>query len=187
VRLRFSAVLGALAVLTGLLFVVRQELAATITLEWTLVLLVAGASGVQAFRFVQNRRSTPLDATETGDPERRYEAPTPGDDADEALRIAQGWSRRGRRSRQTLKQRASEAAAAMLVDTAGCSAEEAAEQIRTGEWTDDPVAAWFLSDRVGLDRGTRLRLVMGSPLSRFRTGFTRAVRAIEEGGGGGQP
>jgi hypothetical protein len=179
VRLRLSAVVGVLAVLSGFLFLVQREFAAALSLEWTLVLLVAVVAGVQALRFVQNRRHSPLQATETPDPERRYEAPTPGDDADEALGIARGWSRRGRRSRTQLRERVGEAAVAAIVDTAGCSREEATERIRRGEWTDDDVAAWFLSDTVELGARERLRLLLGSPLSRFGAAFDRAVRAVE--------
>lgn len=178
-KVRFSGVVGAFAVLTGLLFIVQREFAASISLEWTLVLFVSGVAGVQALRFVQTRRGTSLEATETDDPERRYEAPTPGDDADEALGIAHGWSRQGRRSRRQLKERVGEAAATAIMDAVGCSRAEAIRRIESGEWTDDPVAAWFLSDTVELDRGERLRLLMGSPLTRFGTAFDRTVRAVE--------
>jgi len=187
VNVRLSGVLGAIAVLIGLVFIFRREFAATLSLEWTLVLLVAAAAGLQALRFVQERRHTPLEATETGDPERRYEAPTPGDDADETLRLAGGWSRRGRRSRNRLRERVAQAATAAIADTAGCSREAAARRVQEGEWTDDPVAAWFLSDSVALDRRERLRLLLGSPFSRFGAAFDRTVRAIEERTGGEGP
>ncbi|MFB6219828.1 MAG: hypothetical protein ABEH90_00180 [Halolamina sp.] len=186
-KLRLSAVIGALAVLTGLLFIVRREFAAAISLEWTFVVLVAVIAGVQALRFVQTRRQTPLEATETADPERRYDAPTPGDDADEALGVARGWSRRGRRLRKRLRERAGDAATAAIMDVTGCSHAEAARRVRTGEWTDDPVAAWFLSDSVELPPKERLRMLVGSPLSRFGTAFDRTVRAVEALSGGEEP
>jgi len=65
VKLRLSAILGAVAVLVGLLVLVWEDLATAISLEWALVLLVAIIAGVQTLRFVQERRSTPLRATET--------------------------------------------------------------------------------------------------------------------------
>jgi hypothetical protein len=179
VRLRFSAVLGVLAVLLGFILLVQRELAAALSLEWTLVLLVAVAAGVQALRFVQSRRQTPLQATETPDTEQRYQAPTPGDDVDEALGVARGWSRRGRRSRNQLRERAGEAAIAAIIDATGCSRAAAVERVQRGEWTDDLVAAWFLSDTVELGRRERLRLLLGSPLSRFGAAFDRTLRAVE--------
>lgn len=186
-NVRLSGILGAVAVLVGLLFIVQREFAAALSLEWTLVLLVAAVAGIQALRFAQERRHTPLEATETGDPERRYEAPMPGDDADQTLGLAGGWSRQGRRSRSQLRERVAQAATAAIADTAGCSREEAARRIQEGEWTDDPVAAWFLSDTVDLSRRERLRLLLGSPLSRFGAAFDRTVQAIEERTGGEAP
>lgn len=184
-NVRLSSVLGAVAVLVGLLFIVQREYAAALSLEWTLVLFISAIAGVQALRFVQERRHTPLEATETGDPELRYEAPTPGDEADETLSLAGGWSRRGRRSRAKLRECAGEAATAAIVDTTGCSREEAIRRLERGEWTDDPVAAWFLSDQVELGRRERLRLLFASPLSRFAAAFDRTVREIEALTGGG--
>jgi hypothetical protein len=187
VNVRLSGIIGAIAVLIGLLFIVQREFAAALSLEWTLVLLIAAMAGIQALRFVQDRRHTTLEATETGDPERRYEAPTPGDDADETLGLASGWSRRGRRSRAQLRERVAEAATAVIVDTTGCSRTEAIQRIRRGEWTDDPIAAWFLSDSVELGRRERLRLLLGSPLSRFGAALDRTVQAVEARTGGEEP
>lgn len=178
-KLRLSAAIGALAVLTGLAVLVWQDLAAALSLEWALVLLVAIVAGVQALRFVQRRRTTPLQATETPDPERRYTAPTPGDDAQELLGTASGWSMRGRRSKATLRERLGNAAIEAVIDARGCREAEAVRRIETGEWTDDPVAAWFLSDTVTLSTGQRLRLVVRSPGSRFEAGFDRTVRAVD--------
>lgn len=178
-KLRLSAAVGALAVLVGLTTLVWRDLAAAISLEWALVLLVAIVAGLQALRFVQRRRTTPLQATETPDPEQRYTAPTPGDDAAELLSTASGWSMRGRRSRANLRERVGNAAVDAIVDATGCREDEAARRLETGEWTDDPVAAWFLSERVTLSARERLRLVVRAPGSRFEAGFDRAVTAVE--------
>lgn len=179
-KLRLSAAIGTLAVLAGLAVLVWQDLAAALSLEWALVLLVAIVAGLQSLRFVQRRRTTPLQATETSDPEQRYTAPTPGDDADESLSSASSWSVQGRRARSSLRDRVGTAAVAALVDATGCREEEAARRIKTGEWTDDPVAAWFLSESVTLSPRQRLQLMITSPGSRFATGFDRAVRAVEQ-------
>jgi len=179
VRLRLSAAVGTLAVLTGLAVLVWQDLAAALSLEWALVLLVAVVSGLQALRFVQNRRNSPLQATETPDPERRYTAPTPGDDVQELLATASGWSMRGRRAKSNLRERVGNAAVEAIVDATGCREAEAARRVESGEWTDDPVAAWFLSESVTLSTRQRLELVIRSPGSRFGTGFDRTVQAVD--------
>lgn len=178
-KLRISAAVGALTVLVGLTVLVWREVAAAFSLEWTVVLLVAVVAGLQALRFVQHRRSTPLRATETAEPEQRYTAPTPGDDADRSLAAASGWSPRGRHSRERLRKRVRDAAVEAVVDTTGCREAEAARRIETGEWTDDPVAAWFLSESVTLPVQERLRLVLGSPGSGFAAGLSRAIGAVE--------
>jgi len=179
VRLRLSAAVGALAVLIGLATLVWEGLAAALSLEWALVLLVAVVAGIQALRFVQQRRNTSLRATETPDPEQRYTAPTPGDDAEESLSTASGWSRRGRRAKSSLRKRVGDAAIDAIVDATGCREDEAVRRIETGEWTEDPLAAWFLSENVTLSTRQRLRLLVRSPGSQFETGFDRAVAAIE--------
>lgn len=179
-RLRLSAVLGALAVLGGFLVLVWQDLAAALSLEWALVLLVAVIAGVQALRFVQERRKTPMRATETPDPERRYTPPTPGEDIDEMLHTASGWSPRGRRSQGRIRERIGNAAQTAIVDTHGCRPEEAARRLESGEWTDDRIAAAFLSDSVSLTARERLLLAVRSPGSRFTAEFSRTVSAVEQ-------
>ena len=178
-RHRLSAVGGALAVLAGLLVLVWSDLAPSLSLGWALVVLVAIAAGVQSLRFVQERRKTPLQATETSDPEERYTAPTPGDDIDATLVRTGGWAFRDNRSRGQLRDRVHEAAVAAIVDTSGCDRGEAARRIQHGEWTDDRVAAWFLSESVTLTTRERLRLAVDSPGARFATGFGRAVQAVQ--------
>jgi len=68
---------------------------------------------------------------------------------------------------------------AAVVNATGCRQEEAARRIESGEWTDDPVAAAFLSEQVSLTARERLRLVLGSPGSQFLTQVDRAVKAVE--------
>lgn len=165
--------------LLGLATLVWRDLAAALSLEWALVLLVAVVAGIQSLRFVQQRRNTPLRATETPDPEQRYTAPTPGDDAETSLTTASGWSRRGRRAKSSLRKRVGDAAIDAIVDVTGCREAEAVRRIETGEWTEDPVAAWFLSDTVTLSTEQRLRLWILSPASQFQTGFSRTVAAVE--------
>ena len=178
-RLRLSAAIGAVAVLVGLLVSFQQGLAGPFPDRWAFVILVAGIAGVQLLGEISARRRTPLREAETGDPERRYEAPTPGDDLVETLELARRRSRGRNDPRLRLRGRLTDAAVAAVVAAEGCSESEARERIRTGEWTDDPVAAWFLSDDVSLTPSERARLIASAPFSRFEAAFGRTVRAIE--------
>lgn len=184
-NVRLSSVLGAAAVLAGLAMVFAQRLAQGLSLQWALVLLVAALAMVQALRFVQGRRTVELRETETGDPELRYEAPTPGDDVAETLAATRRWSRRGRNAQTQLRERVGEAAIVAVMDERGCSREAAYERVRSGEWTDDPIAASFLSREVALTPRERAQLLVAarSPLSRYQAAFARAVRAVAERSG----
>jgi len=178
-RLRLSAAVGAVAVLVGLLVSFQQELAALLPGSWAFVLLVALIAGVQAVSAAFSRRNTPLREEETGDPERRYEAPTPGDELHETLRFARNRSRAGDRPRDRLRERVADVAVAAIADAEGCSTAEARERIRTGDWTDDPIAAWFLSEEVGLAPSVRARLLAAAPFSQFDAAFDRTVQVVE--------
>lgn len=181
-NVRLTSVVGALAVLVGLAIVFARGLASGLTPEWALVVLVGVLAVVQGARFAQGRRRTELQETETADPEKRYDAPTPGDDVEESLAVAGRWSRAGRMRRRQLRERLSAAAVRAVIDEAGCSREEAARRIRSGEWTDDPVAAAFVSSEVGLSTSQRARLLVRarSPLGQYRLSFARTVRVVEE-------
>lgn len=185
-RWGLSAAIGALAVLVGLAVSFQQELAALVPGSWVVVLLVAIVAGIQTVSAALSRRRTPLEEAETGDPERRYEAPVPGDELIETLRYARNRSRAGDRPRDRIRERVADAAVAAVADAEGCSEEAARDRIRAGEWTDDAVAAWFLGEEVGLPANERARLLASAPFSQFEAAFDRAVRAVDavERGGG---
>lgn len=178
-RLRISAAVGAVAVLVGLLVSIQQGFAGLIPVTWAFVLLLAAVAAIQTVNAGFTRRSTPILETETGDPERRYEAPAPGDDLAETLALARRRSRAGDRPRDRVRDRVADAAVAAVVDVEGCSTEAAQDRVRHGEWTDDPVAAWFLGTDVPLPRSERARLLATSPFSQFDAAFERTVRAID--------
>ncbi|NHX34966.1 MULTISPECIES: DUF7269 family protein [Halolamina] len=177
---RRLAAFGAVAVLVGLFVSFRQEFAGLIPASWVFVLLIAVAAGVQSVTTALSRRRTALREEETGDPERRYEAPTPGDDLTETLRFARRSSRRGDRPREQLRERIAEVAVAGVADAADCSEAEARERLRTGEWTDDPVAAWFLGEAVRLHPAERARLLATAPFSQYEAAFDRTVRVVDD-------
>lgn len=177
---RRLAAFGAVAVLVGLFVSFRQEFAGLIPATWVFVLLIAVAAGVQSVTTALSRRRTPIRETDTGDPERRYEAPTPGDDIRETLRYARRSSRRGDRPREQLRERIATVAAAAVADAEDCSESAARERVRTGEWTEDPVAAWFLSDEVRLPPAERARLLATAPFSQYEAAFARTVGVVDD-------
>jgi|AntRauTorcE11898_2_1112593.scaffolds.fasta_scaffold29102_2 hypothetical protein len=185
-RLRFTAAIGAIAVLVGLAISFQQGLASAIPASWAFVLVIAVVAGVQTIRTAFSRRRTPIQAAETGDPERRYEAPTPGDDLAETIALSRQRTRGTDRPRDRVRRRVATAAAAAVADAEGCSLEEAGERVRTGEWTEDPVAAWFLGEAVGLAPAERARLLASAPFSQFEASFDRTVREVERLSGGGR-
>lgn len=182
---RAAAAVGAVAVLVGLFVSFQQAFAGLIPATWAFVLLVAAVAGIQTLSTVFSRRGTPLLETETGDPERRYEAPQPGDELAETLGIARQRSRAGDRPRDRIRSRTVDAAVAAVADAESCSEAEARERVENGEWTDDPVAAWFLGDDVALPTGNRARLLASAPFSQFEAAFSRTVGAIERVSGRG--
>jgi len=182
---RVLAGVGAVAVLVGLFVSFQQEFAGLLPGNWVFVLLVAAAAGIQSVSTVLARRRTSIYETETGDPERRYEAPTPGDDLHDLMGFASTRSRGVNRSRDQLRERLVAVAAAALADAEGCTETEARDRIERGEWTDDPVAAWFLSRDVGLAPAERARLLAAAPFSQYEAAFDRTVRAVDEIASGG--
>lgn len=178
-RLRLSAAIGALAVLAGLFVSFQQDLASLLPGSWTFVLLMAAVAAIQMVRTGLSRRGTPIREAETGDPEQRYEAPTPGDELRETLRLARERSRAGDRPRDRIRDRVADVAAAAIADAEGCSNAEAKKRLGTGEWTADPVAAWFLSEELGLPPRVRARLLAVAPFSQFEAALDRTVREVE--------
>ncbi|MFW5938940.1 MAG: DUF7269 family protein [Halolamina sp.] len=176
---RALAAVGAVSVLVGLFVSFQQEFAGAIPATWAFVLLLAIVAGVQAITTTLARRRTAIQEAETGDPERRYEAPTPGDELRETLRYARNRSRGRHRPRHRIRERVAEAAIGVLTDVEGCSEDEAREQIRTGEWTDDPIAAWFLGEEIRLSPRQRARLFAAAPFSQFAAAFSRTVDEID--------
>ena len=177
---RALAGVGIVAVFVGLFVSFQQQFAGVIPASWVLVLLVAVAAGVQSVSTVLSRRRATIREEETGDPERRYDAPAPGDELEELLQFASSKSRRGNRPREQLRERIADIAVAAITDAEGCSEETARERIRNGEWTDDPVAAWFLSDEVRLHPTERARLLASSPFSQYQAAFARTVRTVDD-------
>lgn len=176
--MRLTTVAGVLAVGLGVVALVAPELVSIPGVGDPFVTLVGVLALLQGVRYGSDWWAVEVRTLETGDPEQRYRVPAPGDDADEALRTATGWSTRHRRRRDELRDRLTEAAAAALVARGEAESVSAAEAVvAAGEWTADPAAAWFLGDGVDLPAGLRLRAALGrEPL--FYFGARRTIDAV---------
>ncbi|EMA37338.1 DUF7269 family protein [Halobiforma nitratireducens] len=77
-----------------------------------------------------------------------------------------------------VRDRLIDGAVRVLASRGGLEADAAREAIRTGEWTDDPVAAAFLSPRLRQPPGERLRGAV-DPGSAYTRRVRRTLSAIE--------
>lgn len=156
-------------------------------LTYTFVTLVGLLAILQGVRYGLARRQLEFPEAETDDPEKRHEVPVPGDDFDDELAAASGWSMRSVSHRQDLEARLRAAAVESLVAYEGYHREEATASVEAGRWTGDAVAAAFLAD-------ASADLPKRSLSSRFRSLFRRqsyfgyrvsravsAIAAVQEG------
>ncbi|SEO44975.1 hypothetical protein SAMN04487948_102472 [Halogranum amylolyticum] len=165
------AAVGLGAVALGLASVALRETFG-FSLSYTFVTLVGALAVAQGVRAGSRRRRVEYAETETDDPERRFRVPTPGDEFDEQVASGVGWSLRNVSAQRDVRDRLHQTVVDTLVVHENCSVDEAEEQVETGTWTDDAVAARFLSDGApALPLRTRVRAL-------FRRGsrFHRQVR-----------
>lgn len=173
---RLPAAAGVVAVCAGVA-VVLTGVVGPFTLNDAFVTLVGLLAVVQGLRYANGRRRTEFHAAVTDDPERRWHAPVPGTEFDEVLAGIGGVPRPATRDR--VRDRVRAAAVGTLVAREGVTEERAAEMLAAGTWTDDPAAAGFFSDEVGLPLRVYLRVLVGGD-SRFTYGARRAVAVLGE-------
>ena len=174
---RLVTAVGLGAVALGLVSVALRETFG-FSLSYTFVTLVGALAIAQGLRAVSQRRGVDYVATETGDPEQRYQVATPGDEFDEQVTSAVGWSLRSVSEQRDVRNRLHQAAVDALVTHEQCSVAEAEGHIEAGTWTDDALAAGFLSDDVPAPPlRTRLRTLFRRG-SRFRLQVRHTVDAI---------
>lgn len=159
----------------------------SIDLTETAVVLVGLLAVGIALRLLSNRSGSHT-LVETPSPERTTDATVPGETVASALssfrRVAARHGNVSRRITDGLRS----VAVVVLTRFEGDSTETARKRLEDGSWTDDPVAAAFLSsDRRQADRSMRTRLgrLLGRRSgSQFRTGVRHAVAAIAAIGDG---
>lgn len=173
---RVLAVVGVLAALGGLA-VVATGVVGPFPLTSEFALATGVLAAIQGLRYGLDRRHATVTATEVEDPEERLSARTPGDDIDDALARISGRSWYATERRERVRERVHEAAVDALVTREGMARDSAAASLAAGEWTDDRVAAAFLSDRVSMPARITLQALISGE-TRFTIAADRAVGEI---------
>lgn len=132
---RTGLIVAALVALVAGTYVLAQPGIVSDFTADTLVIYLVGA-GMILLGFVRTVRGRHRrrQAVDLGDPESLVEYPTPGDSLDRA------WD--DFRFRTVAKQ--------VIQRSRGCSEEEAATLLETGQWTDDPVASAYFRSQAPL-------------------------------------
>lgn len=142
------ASLGVALAVLGLLFVAFPGTAAVLSLSRLGVLFLGVLALIQAARSLRKRWRTAIEGAELPDPEERLETPRPGDEFDEhvsALSRQLGRGIYGSRY-ERVNRRLTEAAVEAAAHRWRLTTDVAERRVASGEWTDDPAAAWFLGD-----------------------------------------
>jgi len=173
--------IGVVAVVAGFLVAVETTLASTLSLS-SFVLTLVGVLGVlQGLRYTNARRSRDRKTRRTGEPERRESARVPGVELDDdivraANRQYRSRGRRGRNTQERVRERVREVAVRAVARERNQSVERADGVVERGEWTDDRVAAAFLSPATSYPLSDRLRGgLFGRPT--YLVGVRAAVEA----------
>ncbi|EMA41732.1 DUF58 domain-containing protein [Halobiforma nitratireducens] len=163
-----TAFVAALAVSAGAL---------TLSLTDATVVLLAFLVSIVGVRTLSRRRGvrSQFDTPET---ERTIEVPVPGESLSETVssfrRVDSGYRTRGRRLGDGLQ----DAVVAVLTRFEGDDPETATKRLEDGDWTDDPVAAAFLSEQLEPPERS-LRSRVGRVFDRgYETEFQRGVRHV---------
>lgn len=183
----FLGIVGLGVFLLGVATVVAPSTAAAVPIEGVVELLggpyvFVAAFGVVAFVVVVGvmgaRAIDGLDEATPPDPEDVYQVPVPGHEFDAFVDSGGGVTARilGNRHERA-RNRVRRTALSTLIRTGGMSRDEAEAAIREGTWTDDPVAASFLSTRHRPGLGQRLAAAVRGESSTQR-GARRAALAV---------
>lgn len=184
---------GILAAATGLALAVRPSLIAHPDPgEWAVSVLGAVAllyAGVPLYRRWKHEPVEPSGP----DPETPVRFPTPGKEVDDMLAVAASIDPYTADRRRRLRRRLRDAAVDAVEQREGCDAETAREMVAAGTWTDDPIAASYLTDGPvtvadadePLPKRFRLRLSAPSRRAYAARRLADEVAALTDPGGDG--
>jgi hypothetical protein len=185
-------VVGLAAFLLGALVVVSPSTAGLVPVggvvealggPWVFAAVFAVLALVPLVTVMVARGLRGIDESTPPDPEDVYGVPAPGAAFDEFVEGRGSVRERLFGDRHArLRERLRETALATLMRTEGMSRSEARTAIEQGTWTDDPVAAAFLSDRQTPGARARLLAVVRGESS-FQHGARRTAAAIADDGG----
>jgi hypothetical protein len=176
--MRKSELLGVALVGFGFVVVFQRGLAGLFDLSFVFVTGIGVIALVVGLNYANEGRQTNRRITTVDDVEPRFEVPTPGDDTDELLSTANGLSRASIKQRRELHQRIVDVTHETLAARGDYPGEEATETaIRTGSWTDDAVAAWFVGEDQKPPLSVRLRGMLGSD-TEFAFAAGRTIDAL---------
>ncbi|WP_459191874.1 DUF58 domain-containing protein [Halosimplex sp. J119] len=140
------AAVGLLAVILGLAAVVGFDAVPELPFDTTLVTFVAGSTLVLGAVILVRRVFADVQTAETADVEYRQSVAVPGTEFDSLLHDAvHGMGGQRLSARQRLVERLRDAAVSIYAQAERITEAEARERIADGTWTDDPVAAEFLT------------------------------------------
>ncbi|MFC7138707.1 DUF58 domain-containing protein [Halosimplex aquaticum] len=140
------AALGLVIVVLGIAAVVGVDAVPELPFDATLVTFVAGLSLALGALIMVRRAFAAVSTAETADVEYRESVSVPGTEFDSLLHGAvHGMGGRRLSARQTVVERLREAAVSIYAQAERIPEAEARERVDDGTWTDDAVAAQFLT------------------------------------------
>lgn len=185
--MRPTEVGGLALVLAGLVVLLQRGLAGLFDISYLFVTGVGILAVLLGLNYFNVGRQTRRRETVVDDVELRYEATVPGTETDEMIADATDLSRGSVAYRRELRERLREVTAETLRRNAGYGETGAETAVADGDWTPDPVAAWFLAE--GSDDApfsVRIRGVVGSE-SGFAFAARRTTAAIAAAARGERP
>lgn len=177
----FLITIGIAAIGVAALIIAFPSLANSLSLPQTTTVLIGFIAIIQGFRSIQTRRNTTINQATLPDIEQRQTTPIPGDEFDDRIQHLRSFYTRGAMSEEErIKQRLRDTAIEVLTRTQDIPRDTASDQLDTGTWTNDPIAASFLggSDAPESPIGFRLQTRIGSDSYKRRATIRTANEII---------
>lgn len=177
--MRWLTLLGIAAIVIGVSIIVEHSVALVFSLNETFLILIGIFALIQGLRYGHRRRHTERRQVELGEPETRDHVPKPGTEYDSQFARATNWTRPSRTAQRTVRNHLRATAAETLALRESLSKDDAIHRVREGTWTDEAVAAEFLS----ADPQLPIRVRLGSYIRRessYEYGLRRTVAAIAD-------